>query len=82
MGDAFEEACKYMQEHHSELTNEQKEYLYGAYKQSTQGDAPMNNGWTPMSVMKQNAWKKFKGTSKEDAKKQYVAYVNSIRSPV
>lgn len=82
MSDAFDDACTYVKEHSAELTSEQKEYLYGAFKQATAGDAPAKNGWNPMAAMKQNAWKKFAGTSVEEAKTLYTSYVNNLRFPV
>ena len=55
--------------------------LYALYKQSTQGDA----GEAPTSTFdfvakfKYEAWAEIKGTTKEDAMKQYVDLVEKLK---
>ena len=72
------EAAKYMTD------------LYGLYKQATEGDVNMKsgevnadeadqaNGPAGLSQAQWESWDKYKGTSEEDAKRQYVAKVAEI----
>jgi acyl-CoA-binding protein len=64
--------------------------LYGLYKQATEGDVNMQgeavdadgadqaNGPAGLSQAQWDSWDKYKGTSEEDAKRQYVAKVTEI----
>ena len=64
--------------------------LYGLYKQATEGDVNMKNGEVDansadqasgpagLSQAQWDSWDKYKGTSEEDAKRQYVAKVTEI----
>lgn len=64
--------------------------LYGLYKQATKGDVNMKggevdaagadqaNGPAGLSQAQWDSWDKYKGTSEEDAKRQYVAKVAAI----
>ncbi len=64
--------------------------LYGLYKQATEGDVNMKNeevdadgadqasGPGGLSQAQWDSWDKCKGTSEEDAKRQYVAKVGEI----
>jgi acyl-CoA-binding protein len=64
--------------------------LYGLYKQATEGDVNMKtdevdadaadqaNGPAGLSQAQWESWDKYKGTSEEDAKRQYVARVTEI----
>ena len=64
--------------------------LYGLYKQATQGDVNMKgdavdadsadqaNGPAGLSQAQWDSWDKYKGTSEDDAKRQYVAKVTEI----
>ena len=64
--------------------------LYGLYKQATEGDVNMQpgevaateadkpNGPAGLSQAQWESWDKYKGTSEEDAKRQYVAKVAEI----
>ncbi|WP_086594902.1 acyl-CoA-binding protein [Hymenobacter crusticola] len=68
--------------------------LYGLYKQATAGDhdaktnevgddTPDNpSGPEGMSQAQWDSWSKYKGTSQEDAQRQYVAKVEEIAGPV
>ncbi|KAK4517869.1 uncharacterized protein ATC70_001217 [Mucor velutinosus] len=55
--------------------------LYGLFKQATVGD---NNTSKPTFDIrgryKWDAWTKLKGTSQEDAEKQYIALVESLKA--
>lgn len=64
--------------------------LYGLYKQATEGDVNMKsgevdadaadqaNGPAGLSQAQWDSWDKYKGTSEDDAKRQYVAKVAAI----
>ena len=64
--------------------------LYGLYKQATQGDVNMKNddvdadaatqasGPAGLSQAQWDSWDKYKGTSEEEAKRQYVAKVAEL----
>ncbi|QKG55494.1 acyl-CoA-binding protein [Hymenobacter sp. BRD128] len=64
--------------------------LYGLYKQATEGDVNMKSGEVDATAADQasgpaglsqaqwDSWDKYKGTSTEDAKRQYVAKVAEI----
>ena len=64
--------------------------LYGLYKQATDGDVNMKSGEVDadeadqasgpagLSQAQWESWDKYKGTSEEDAKRQYVAKVATI----
>jgi len=64
--------------------------LYGLYKQATEGDVNMKSGEVAadeadkasgpagLSQAQWESWDKYKGTSEEDAKRQYVAKVAEI----
>ena len=54
--------------------------IYGLYKQATVGDnAEKKPGFSDMiGRAKWEAWNGFKGTSSEDAKRQYVELIQSL----
>ena len=56
--------------------------LYALYKQSTQGDAigEPPSGFDFVRRAKFDAWSGLKGTSAEEAMRQYVELVDSLRS--
>ncbi|GGM06536.1 acyl-CoA-binding protein [Dactylosporangium sucinum] len=56
--------------------------LYALYKQGTQGDATGSRPglFDPVGRAKYDAWKSVAGTSQEDAQRDYVTLVNSLRS--
>lgn len=66
--------------------------LYGLYKQATDGDVNMKSGEVDaagadqasgpagLSQAQWDSWDKYKGTSEDDAKRQYVAKVSEITS--
>ncbi|GAA4372949.1 acyl-CoA-binding protein [Hymenobacter koreensis] len=68
--------------------------LYGLYKQATEGDhdtrdgaigddsPDMPSGYQGMSQAQWDSWSRFKGTSEDDAKRQYIQKVNDIAGPV
>jgi acyl-CoA-binding protein len=56
--------------------------LYGLYKQASEGDVQGTRpGFTEMVARaKYDAWEELKGTSKEDAMKQYIAVIEDLKS--
>lgn len=53
--------------------------LYGLYNQATKGDASLNSSITnPSDAKKYNSWVKFRGLTKQQARKQYVKYLLDI----
>ena len=54
--------------------------IYGLYKQATAGDNPEKKpGFGDMvGRAKWDAWSGFKGTSSEDAKRQYIELIESL----
>lgn len=56
--------------------------LYSLYKQSTEGDAPVDgpdNMFDFVGKAKHEAWSQLKGTTKEEAMTRYVALVNQLK---
>lgn len=56
--------------------------IYALYKQGSAGDAEEGSrpGFTdPIGQVKYDAWAKLKGLSREDAMRQYVALINSLK---
>jgi diazepam-binding inhibitor (GABA receptor modulating acyl-CoA-binding protein) len=55
--------------------------MYGLYKQATNGDASGSRpGFTDMvGRAKWDAWNELKGTSKDDAMKQYVSLIEDLK---
>ncbi len=55
--------------------------IYALYKQGAAGDAQGTRpGFTDMiGQVKYDAWAKLKGLSREDAMRQYVALINSLK---
>mmetsp|Transcript_8602 Transcript_8602/g.24263 ORF Transcript_8602/g.24263 Transcript_8602/m.24263 type:complete len:100 (-) Transcript_8602:59-358(-) len=60
-----------------ETTNQEKLDVYALFKQATVGDVQGSQPWAVQleARAKWDAWNAKKGTSKEDAMKQYVEYV-------
>jgi len=64
-------------------SNENLLLLYSLYKQSTEGDQQAEKPSNPFDIVgnaKYKAWEDLKGTSKDDAKKQYIDLVNKLRN--
>ena len=56
--------------------------LYSLYKQGTEGDVttdPPSNPFDFVNKAKHEAWTSIKGKTKEDAMKEYVALVESLK---
>jgi diazepam-binding inhibitor (GABA receptor modulator, acyl-CoA-binding protein) len=56
--------------------------LYALYKQGSEGDVTSERpgGFDFKNIAKWDAWAKLKGTSKEDAREEYVDLVNKLTS--
>jgi diazepam-binding inhibitor (GABA receptor modulating acyl-CoA-binding protein) len=54
--------------------------LYGLYKQATEGDndEARPGGFDFKAIAKHDAWVECKGKSKEDAKSEYISFVDSL----
>jgi acyl-CoA-binding protein len=63
--------------------NETLLQLYSLYKQATEGDVKGKRpGFTDfVGRAKYDAWKKLKGTGKDQAKQAYIDKVNELRGP-
>lgn len=55
--------------------------LYGLYKQATQGDAsvPAPRFFDFVGTAKHDAWASLRGTQRDDAKRQYIDLVDTLR---
>lgn len=54
--------------------------LYGLFKQATEGDVntPRPGGFDFKNIAKWDAWKKQEGKSQDEARAEYVAFVNEL----
>lgn len=76
----FEKASQDVRNVAEEPDNNTKLRLYALYKQATEGDV---GGQKPgffdfVGTAKYEAWEKMRGTSKDEAMKQYVALVRKL----
>lgn len=66
----------------SNVSNDNKKKLYSLFKQATDGpignDRPRPGMFDPVGRAKWDSWAALKDMSKEDAKKQYIALVESL----
>jgi acyl-CoA-binding protein len=76
----FEEAAGAVKKLKEDPGNDVKLQLYALYKQGSEGDvAGKRPGFTDMvGRAKFDAWAKVKGTTQDEAMKQYVALVKSL----
>lgn len=82
MKELFEKAVAESKTLAEKPSNETLLKLYSLYKQSTEGDVntePPANPFDFVSKAKYEAWGGLKGKSKEDAMKEYVDLVNSLK---
>ncbi len=63
-----------------EPTNDEKSILYGLYKQATIGDVNIAKPYffDMIGRAKWDAWNTNNGKTLDDAKQEYIAYVNSL----
>ncbi len=78
--DAFAEAQERAKKLSRRPSNEQLLQLYGLYKQATAGDATVSRPGMldPVGRAKWDAWTARKGTSRDEAKRLYVALVDEL----
>ncbi len=81
LDERFQQAAEQAQQLPERPDNDTMLKLYALYKQGSQGDV---TGDKPgffdfVGVAKYEAWEKLKGTSQDDAKKQYVDLVESLK---
>jgi acyl-CoA-binding protein len=76
----FEEAAAAVKKLKEDPGNDAKLKLYALYKQGSEGDVEGKRpGFTDMvGRAKYDAWARVKGTSKDDAMKQYIDLVKSL----
>ena len=79
----FEQAVKQSKELPNRPDNETLLQLYSLYKQSTEGDMPVDAPAPAMfdfvAKAKHDAWSQLKGTSTDQAMKCYVGLVNQLK---
>ncbi len=78
--DGFAEAQERVKKLSRRPSNEQLLQLYGLYKQATAGDATGSRPGMldPVGRAKWDAWTARKGTSRDEAKRLYVALVDEL----
>ncbi len=76
----FEEAAAAVKKLKEDPGNDVKLQLYALYKQGAEGDVQGKRpGFTDMiGRAKYDAWAKVKGTSQDEAMKQYIALVKKL----
>lgn len=76
----FEEAAAKSKEMTRRPTNEELLTLYALYKQGSEGDVTGERpgGFDFKAIAKYDAWEELKGKSKEQAKEEYIAFVNKL----
>ncbi|KAJ2161203.1 hypothetical protein GGF46_001631 [Coemansia sp. RSA 552] len=77
----FEQAAKAAQVLAKKPSDTQLLKLYSLYKQATVGDVntPQPGMFDFKAKAKWNAWNEVKGKSKEDAEKEYIAFVKELQ---
>lgn len=76
----FENAANRAQKLNEKPSNEQLLKLYALYKQGTEGDNQQERpgGFDFKAAAKHDAWEKLKGKDQDEAKREYVAFVNEL----
>ncbi|HEY0740195.1 MAG TPA: acyl-CoA-binding protein [Chryseosolibacter sp.] len=76
----FDQAVARSKELTKRPSNEELLQLYGLFKQATEGDVTGERpgGFDFKGIAKYDAWAELKGTSAEEAKKQYIAFVAKL----
>jgi len=82
MQDAFEQAARDVQTLPKKPANDVLLRLYALYKQASEGDVTGERpgGFDFVGAAKHDAWAGLRGTSREDAQRQYVDLVRELRS--
>ncbi|KAI8074541.1 acyl-CoA-binding protein [Gongronella butleri] len=77
----FEAAAEAVKQLNKKPGNDALLKLYSLFKQATTGDCNTRPGAFDFTgKAKWDAWDAIKGTSQEDAEKQYIAYVNELKA--
>ncbi|KAF8470223.1 putative acyl-coA-binding protein [Kalaharituber pfeilii] len=81
MGAEFEKAAEDVKNLESKPSDDELLKLYGLFKQATTGDNTTDKPglFDFIGGYKWKAWKALEGTTKEDAEKQYIAFVNELK---
>ena len=81
MNEAFEQAQKDVYALPKRPGNDALLKLYALYKQGTEGDVQGDRpgGFDFVGAAEHDAWAALKGKSQDDAKQEYVDFVNSLR---
>ena len=82
MSDDFEAAVAAVDQLKRDPGQQVKLRLYALYKQATEGDARGNRpGFTnPVGRLKYDAWAKLKGTSKDQARADYIEQIEQLKA--
>lgn len=82
MSEAFNTAAEEVKNLAASPNNEELLKLYSLYKQATVGDCntPAPGMLDFKGKSKWNAWNGLKGKAKEDAEKEYVAFVGELKN--
>jgi acyl-CoA-binding protein len=83
----FETAARDSKHLHNKLSNGEKLVLYSLYKQSTLGDAPLDDdqriivppAWKVVERAKYNSWNRIRGMTKKDAMIHYIDAVQQLQ---
>ena len=81
LSEEFQQAANQSQKLSQRPDNEELLKLYALYKQATEGDVTGEppGGFDFKAIAKFDAWKELTGKSKEDAMKEYIAFVNELK---
>lgn len=80
MQEQFEQAVAKSKELTKRPSNEELLQLYALYKQSTEGDVSGERpgGFDFKAIAKYDAWAEIKGKSSEQAKQDYITFVDRL----
>ncbi|MFA0963618.1 acyl-CoA-binding protein [Roseivirga sp. BDSF3-8] len=78
--ESFDKAVSHSRELAERPSNEELLKLYALYKQATEGDVTGDRpgGFDFKGIAKYDAWAMLKGTPKDEAKKEYILFVESL----
>jgi diazepam-binding inhibitor (GABA receptor modulator, acyl-CoA-binding protein) len=80
LDEQFQQAAAKSKEMTRRPTNEELLKLYALFKQGSEGDVTGERpgGFDFKNIAKYDAWEELKGKSKENAKEEYIAFVNQL----
>jgi acyl-CoA-binding protein len=63
------------------IKSKERLHLYGLYKQATKGkcNRPKPRFWEINASRKWNAWDRFQALTKDEAKRQYIDFVDDLK---